>query len=107
MPKKKAHYEFLPIYERPIFYGSDLKAIRKLVLEYYKESEIELDVIDDYITGDCHIPFGLAAQLHDADVEDKIHAWVMFIKDDADMGVITHECVHITNQIFYIRRTNA
>ena len=45
MPKK-AVYEFLPIYDRHIFYGNDLEKIKEVVLQYFKPDEVDLSFIE-------------------------------------------------------------
>ena len=95
MSKAKAVYEFLPIYDRHVFYGNDLEEIKAEILLHFKESEVDLSLIDH--------PYahGLTAPVPAADDDEKIQAFVMYILDSSDIGTVTHEAVHLTNQIFY------
>jgi len=95
MSKAKAVYEFLPIYERHVFYGNDLEEIKAEILLHFKESEVDLSLVDH--------PYahGLTAPVPALDDDEKIQAFIMFIADTSDIGTITHEATHLTNQIFF------
>ena len=94
MPKK-AVYEFLPVYDRHIFYGNDLDEIKRVILKHFKEDEVDLSLLEhDY----AH---GLTAPVPCTKNDEKIHAFVMHIADTSDIGTVTHEAVHMTNQVFF------
>ncbi len=88
-------YEHLPIYERNIFYGDDLKAIKKLILKYFNEEDIELSPLDQF--KNIH---GLTAVIESKITEGRFLGFVMYADPDADSGVVAHEAVHMTNYIF-------
>ena len=91
---KKASYVYLPIFTRHIFYGNDIGAIRKLVSKYYKDSELDLDELDDL--GNTE---GFVKPVFNPDDDEHIRIFIMYVKDGADLGTVTHESVHLMNQV--------
>ncbi len=100
MPKKKVHYEFLPIYERNIFYGSDVKAIKEEILKYYKEEDLDLETLDEHLDGKVHLPQGFSTYIENSKIEDKVELFILYVRPDSDIGTVAHEAVHVTNQLF-------
>lgn len=95
MRKTKAVYEFLPIYDRHLFFGNDLAEIKRVISHYFKDNECDLSLIDhDY----AH---GLVAPVLYPGESEKIQAFIMFVRDDVSLGTVAHEATHLTNQIFY------
>lgn len=95
MKKAKAVYEYLPIYGRHIFYGSDVSEIKKLIKKKYKPSIVDADILFDGVN--CH---GFVSMLPCEDDDTRVRAYVMFVDDEADIGTVAHEATHLTNRIF-------
>jgi len=93
--KPKAHYEHLPVFERNIIYGNDMGAIKKKALEYFDEHELEFIGLDLESN-----PYGLATSLDLREQPGKACFFVMYVRDDADIGTVAHEATHIKNAIW-------
>lgn len=95
---KKAFYEFLPVFERNVFYGSDMDALKSEIYKYFDPLDINLEQVF-YFT-DSQTPLGFAAPISLNKAPDKILCFVMFVRDDADLGTVAHEATHTCNKIF-------
>jgi len=94
---KKVHYEYLPVFERNIFYANDLDALEAEVYRYYRKGEIDyLEVIA--MDGDGAL--GFAATIAPREDPLRVLAFIMFVKDTSDSGTVAHEATHICNKIF-------
>lgn len=98
MKKAKAHYEFLPIYDRCIIYSNDWAELRKTVASYFKESEISFKELDELIK-DNKLSQGVAFVL--SNIDDETHAIVfcLYVEKNADINVVVHEAHHIANYL--------
>jgi hypothetical protein len=93
--KPKAHYEYLPVFERNIIYGNDLDAIRKKALEYFDEHDIDFSGLE------CDSnPYGLATSIDSRVNPGKVLFFIMYVRDDADIGTVSHESLHTKNHIW-------
>ena len=95
MKKAKAVYEFLPIYERHIFYGNSVDTILKLIKSYFKEAEIDLSLITEMKTAE-----GYVAPIMCKKDDEMLKALVMFVREEAAIGTVAHEAVHMVNHVF-------
>lgn len=95
MNKARAVYEFVPIYDRGVFYTNDQDAALKLIKHRFKGVNIDTSLVEGNKL--CH---GFVAPILCKDDDEKVHGYVMFIKDSSDLGVIAHEAVHLVNFIF-------
>ena len=93
--KAKAVYSYLPIYGRHLFLGNSVEAIANLLGEYYDPKKIDASILPGEDT--VH---GFVCPITSADNDELTHSYVMFIKDDVDISVVSHEAVHLTNFVF-------
>jgi hypothetical protein len=89
------YYELLPIYDRHIIYGDDLKAIKKKLFQFYPSDKIKTEILDR----DDHIN-GLTGIILSKKDDGRILCFIMFVDPDADHGVVAHEATHLVNYIF-------
>lgn len=95
---KKAFYEFLPVFERNIFYGSDVRALKAEIFKYYDEKEVS---VEESISLPDNAPvLGFASTVWLRKQPEKTLAFVMYVRDDADIGTVAHEATHTCNKIF-------
>jgi len=90
----KAVYDYVPIYNRDVFYGTDAEAIKKEVLKYYRKESIDLGFIHD------SPGFGWVAPIPDKEDDEIIRAFALCVKDPEDIDTLTHEVTHLKNFIF-------
>lgn len=91
----KSVYEFLPIYDRHIFYSNDLGHCLKLIEKYYKPGELDLDGLE------LEVNFkGICAPIYDKKDETFIRCLVIVVDDSEGVGTVTHEATHLTNFVF-------
>ena len=95
MRKAKAVYEYLPIFNRHIFYTNDIPSVKKLINCYLKSADID----SSNITED-RIVHGYVAPILCSKNETWLRGLVMYVRDDSDLGTIAHEATHVVSYIF-------
>ena len=95
MKKKLAVYHHMPIYGRNIFFSSDIEAVKKLILEYYKEDKIDVSHLPE--EGTVH---GFVCPITAMGRDDFTHAYIMHVAPKCDAGVVAHEANHLKNFIW-------
>ena len=95
MKKAKSVHEFLPIYDRHIFYGNSVDAIKASIAKHFKKGEVDIDEIFDGVN--CE---GFASPIFCIENEDRIRGFIMYVKDDASIGTVGHEACHLVNMVF-------
>jgi len=96
--KAKAVYEFLPIYGRHIFYSNDLGALRKLVVSYFKPTEISYKSLDEILI-DNKLSQGVTIVLNNIDDENHARCFCLYAQKGADINVVVHEAHHLSNYL--------
>ena len=98
MKKAKAVYEFLPIYNRHIFYSNSVQAARDLVKKSFKAEEVDLTAFDDLAAID-----GIVIPVMCPNDDERVRAFVVIVLDEAQhwYGTIGHECNHLKNKILF------
>jgi len=92
---KKAHYSYIEIYNRNVFYGSDIKEILKLAKTYLKGENADYSLITELGPA-----LGFVAPTPDKDDDERVYAYVMYVGPGEGLGAICHEATHLTNFIF-------
>ena len=95
MPKKKAAYEFLPIYDISIFYGNDAGEIISLIGEYFKDGQVDFSLIEE-----CKECSGFVAPISKTGCPGIAFGYAMCIRESNDLATLAHEATHLTNFIF-------
>jgi hypothetical protein len=95
MPKKKAFYEYLPIYNVQVFYCSCPIAGKKLAKSYIKHKDANFDLIEE----DC-VDLGFVTPIPDHIDPEFSHGYLMYVAPEEGAGVVCHESNHLKNFIF-------
>ena len=94
MYKPKAVYDYVPIYNRHVFYATDPDLLLKEIHKYFKEGTVDVS----YIKAD-DTSHGYACPITDINDDDHIKAFAVLVRKD-EAGVIAHEIAHLKNFIF-------
>ena len=95
MKKAKAVYEFLPLYNRHLFYANDIPAAVKLIKSYIDDKVYDLSLITEMTRA-----HGFVAPIWDKKDVNVLMALLVYVDDKSDFGTITHEATHVTSFIF-------
>ena len=83
---KRAAYDFIPILNRNVFFGTDVDAIAKLVLQYFKPEDIDIE----HFKANEKV-YGLVCAITSTKVEDVELGYIVLIRDPKDHNTIAHE----------------
>ena len=93
--KPKTYYEFLPIYNRSIFYSNDRVDLLRTVLKYFPSGEINTTLLEE-----VEHALAFVAPIESTVEEGRVSAFVMYVDDEEGPGTVSHEATHMTNFIF-------
>lgn len=91
----KAVYEYLPIFNRSLFFGDDLLAMQKLASKKLGSSA-DVSLMNG-VGGESNL--GLTGTIPKKDSE-QILGFFMHVNADEGVDTVTHEACHIVNFVF-------